>query len=968
MKTITYIKASFLILAVTSLLSCQQDEAMNAPAKEGDPITLTLNFNTEENAVMSRAVSSETEESRIYNLYVFVFNPDGSVACRSFFDDVNKTRTHTMTLQDVPSGSGKTISVLANINNSLMCSTSEALDAITSKQDLEQAACNLNQGIIERGSQFMMSGSVTTDLIPGQTNSITMPLKRIDAKIRFKIVAGSVAAGNEYNVTFTPSSWRVCQAPKQVSVFPGTETDLFTDADNDFFASGWNAFEGSGNDFGKEFAFYMLENRVSPRQQIPAVGSTEVRYAMREKQEKTPVEGSDKVTNGAWVFAPATGTYVELTGTVSYALNSTQDISADVKYTVHLGYVDNNPNDYTINRNSEYIYTVTINSVDNIIVEVEQIGREAQPGAEGAVTIANKIIAFDADYSTLTVNFAWQSVDEELTWNVSTPFSSIGEETAAKDYQWVLFRINKKNAAGTAYNSNLRPYPGDANKYSGTVSLDSYLADWNAGADKLLDVAQLVSLLKASKSRQTSNGSAIQPNLFDSGNNIIVTVFVNEYYYDTDPINPGNPQPATYPNDFWKRFVNQPQRIMNILSRLLTSQDQQSTKATALYSFRQASIQTIYNHDLAGIFTGWGTHQMQDETKYQFDAARNVSTANRTYTDYYNGRQNFLRMLLPVSTSWSTYVNAPFGAAATTPAVTAVTMQSGYNYAKWQCMRRNRDNNGNGTIDVGEVRWYLASIDQLRGIWVGEPSINADARLYKYSSWTSANQLDQWYASSTVPARSATTGNAYDNSQVLWSSEGASDGPLNAITGTYTTANVHYRCIRNLGLSDAISSGSGANITVTQPDLYATYNPTTQVIDLGRLDSRSIRGYTQLTDLPAHHERSADNKPWWKFQVANNTTGSTYTWPSANTAINNGTHICPTGWRAPNQRELVLMVALVKGSGWTQTNSFSRTSFSFNPGTRYGFAASATGNVVTMLYMINSGTEPGGFRCVRDTQ
>lgn len=957
-----------LLWVVVAFMSCHKDEAMNAPAKEGDPIKLTLTFNTTENIVISRAVSSDTEEKRLHNLYVFVFNPDGSVAYRSFFDDVNKVGTHTMTLQDVPSGSGKTICVLANINNSLMCTTSDALDAITSKDELDQAACNLNQAIIERGSQFMMSGCVATDLIPGQTTSITVPLKRLDAKIRFKVVSGTQAAGNDYDVTFTPKNWRVVQAPKRVSIFPQSDADLFTNLTEDFFASGWNAYEGSGNDYGKEFAFYMLENKVSPRQLIPAIGTPAEQYANRERQEKNPIDGSDKVSNGAFIYAPATGTYVELTGVVSYALNANQDISADVKYVVHLGYVDGNPNDYSTNRNSEYIYTVTVNSVDNIIVEVEQIGEEPQPGAEGAVTIANTIMNFDAHYSTFTVNFAWQSVDQELTWNVSTPFSTLSEETTAKDYQWVLFRINKKNAGRTAYVSNLRPYPGDTYKYQGEISLDSYLSDWNAGTDRLLDVAQLVSLLKESKSRQTSSGSATLPNLFDSGNNIIVTVFLNEYYYNTDPINPGNPLPTTYPNDFWKRFVNEPQRVMNILSRLMTSQDQQSTKATALYSFRQASIQTIYNRDLAGVFTGWGTQQVQDDTKYQFDAARAVSTTYQTYTDYYNGRQNFLRMIYHIAAtpSWSTFVNAPFGATATTPAVTAVNMTSGYNYAKWNCLRRNRDNNGNGTIDVDEVRWYLASIDQLRGIWVGEPALNSDARLYKYSDWSSANQLNQWYGSSTVPSRSGTNSSTYDNSQVLWSSEGASDGSLSAITGGYSTANVKYRCVRNLGLNDASSSGSRQNIAVTAPDMYATYNSSTREIDLTRMNPQTIRGYTQLTDLPAHHERSADNKPWWNFQIATSTTGSSYTWVSGNTAINSGTRICPSGWRAPNQRELVLMLALVKNSGWTQTNSFSRTSFSFNPGTRYGFAVSASGSTATMLYMINTGSETGGFRCVRD--
>ena len=47
-------------------------------------------------------------------------------------------------------------------------------------------------------------------------------------------------------------------------------------------------------------------------------------------------------------------------------------------------------------------------------------------------------------------------------------------------------------------------------------------------------------------------------------------------------------------------------------------------------------------------------------------------------------------------------------------------MQAAYNAAKYKCMRLNRDMDGNGRIDENEVQWYLASINQLTDLWIGE--------------------------------------------------------------------------------------------------------------------------------------------------------------------------------------------------------------------------------------------------------
>lgn len=130
-------------------------------------------------------------------------------------------------------------------------------------------------------------------------------------------------------------------------------------------------------------------------------------------------------------------------------------------------------------------------------------------------------------------------------------------------------------------------------------------------------------------------------------------MYLDEYYYEDNPITG-----AAGGINLWKSFVNQPERIMNILSTLQTSQDQKSSKSVAVYSFRQSSIQTIYNPELSESLSAWGTQQKQDNTLYLFDRNRYTSaTSGLNYNSWSNGRQNSIQMWNVSSRpNWSTYI------------------------------------------------------------------------------------------------------------------------------------------------------------------------------------------------------------------------------------------------------------------------------------------------------------------------
>lgn len=890
----------------------------------GNPASLTLSINTMQNDVKTRAASPDPAERRIFNLYVFVFNANGSVDHQQFYSFPSILSVKVLTIDELTCGSGKSVAVIANIDskNTILKLEATKLDAITLRSELDALIVTMQNQSIERGTNFMTSGITENITISADAaTNATVLLKRVDAKIRFNITT-------KEGVTFTPSEWRIVSAPQNICVM-GSYPDLCSDK-SACFDTDWAQYE----DGGATFVFYTMEHIPTPRAQIPNQGSNVEQYALREKQDKTSTGSGNSVINGVFTYAPAMATYVEMCGNISYIGPAGVEISADVVYTVHLGGVEG-VNDYNTLRNTFYTYNVKIMSVNSIGIEVDSSDAEEEneqrPGGEGNITAAREILNLDSYNEIRLLEFNQSDVEPHLTWSVSTPFSMGSEAENPSDYKWVYFRINTKNQAGTRYNNTYQTYLGDQSIYAEEVTLATYMADIAAGKDKLIDVKQLVSLLKESKSQLLLGRS----NLFDLDNNIKITAFVNEYYYETSM--DGS---STQTEDLWKQFANQQPRVMNLLSNLKYSPDHESSRSNTVYSIRQHAIQTMYNRKLDETYTAWGTQTLQDDRPIVFD--KNSFSASNNANDNSNGRKNTIQMW-ELPKSWSYYITQD-----------TWSMNTNYDAAKYKCLRMNRDNNGDGKIDESEVQWYLAAINQLTDIWIGEWSYDQTARLYKNPTWQ-----EQYFVSSTAQ----TPYNNKDNPDILWSSEGSSVGVLSKIEVNGNQVNhvntpVYYRCVRNLGIP------RNANID-TKPHELATYDQTTHRISLKWLDAQSIRGYYQENEeLPVHHEREAANKPYWEFEVSTTVVGgNSYTWQSLFNQIQSGIRLCPEGYRIPNQRELALMYSRIGNDGnWTLDNHFSRTSFQFDTG-RPGFAVTKNSAI---LHLLHQNRESGGVRCVKD--
>lgn len=954
-----------------------------------------------------------------------------------------------------PSGSGFKIYVFANIDGDMVKISSEMLSHnINTEDDIKNFQIYINQETTSRNGYFPMSGSVSgVTVSDGEGITIegsgSLILRRMDAKIKFTFQKGTRPDENGQVIqSFEPKGWRVFNIPKTAflmernedacSVDPNTPTGDYSQYASLFFDSEWANFEEfpDPNDPNKaSFSFYMLENRQTPK------NSSFTNYQDRSRQKKTAT-GLNEVqaveytslsgktsTKSMRIFQNANdfSTYVLVSARVIMELKGSeagQTLGGDVLYLIHLGDWDStihngdsehwNDDEYEdvanfqTERNKSYNYTVTVNSVNNIRIEVETSDGENienQPGASGQITIAKEEIAIcDAHYETKTMTFRAKNFFEgttatvdDLTWRVKTPFGegapSIGQDgadiPAGLDYKWVHFRLNKKDTKGEFYLDKRRRYTNrvfaesstfrraDQNKESDGSGNDGLGGYHNDG---VMDIVDMVKYIKTQVKRYASwleNGGnyADYKCDFDSKEldkaKICVTVFVDEYYYDKDPIFGGS-SPT-----LWKRFVNKEERAMHILCNSNTSKDLESRATGSVITIQQKPIKSIYNTDesYTKLQNAWGlesTDEYADKVfTYNQDGSRDGSGKN---TDDYNGLANsvFEWGLAPEGTTvsnittiqkgvrWDKYLS--FEEENKVP-----QLQDGYESLRYICMSRNRDNNGNGIIDRDEVRWYLASLRQLIGMYVGRGVLESSVRIYNRS--TADRKSDdpaRWrqhvISSTKYPSNSKPT--------VIWGEEGISTG---ALSGSINEGNTKFtvRCVRNLGLANDAPINE-------KPDDYiqASQNADgSYTFECTHINEGALRYYSSR-ELDYEDERATANCLYKEFETApkdQSWTSGALLFKALNDEVSKyGSSVyagyCPDGYRLPSQTELAVMRYYMKLTGKYP----SRTFWSFgvealggsgkDKGNKYGFCIE--GNNITL----SARATFSQARCVRDVR
>lgn len=1054
-------KYILLVIGMVAFCACTDEIDFQGVDVGGNDVTLKLSVSPEvrKDIVNSRATN---EENKLYDLHFYVFNAQGKLTgyekLVSESGDITsptlpngeaipitiRTKTGTSYIYAVANINTGSIYKLSQNDKDLLNVTTYTTDDKTTKEEVDALratveASTLNMETFKNinfnrtlptgnevlsptptDNKFMMSGYLNDG------NAVTIQKNGTDVSIKegvnviklYRILAKNTLTINSItdDITqkpkFTLKSYRLYNVPVGGQLVPNanistanTEPEYTANITAADVESHYQAFSNNSS-----FTFYYPENLQASTSIINA-------WEDREKN-KWNSEGTQK----SFANAPAKAAYIEIQG--DYVDNN---VSANVSYTIHLGNFGDTEkggslSNFNVIRNNNYIYTVTINGVNDIIAEARI--ENDNPYAEGfVVEVGNgQHYEVDAHYEARVLKFTKSSIQAlknshsnkpGYILNVSTPFGNTTQTVNVKDdgvytmdnvrictidqatdidnpnnqdvkkvlfgdkeadFRWMRFvRNTTGNVTKNGNDISLYTckYPGDHDRYSST----------NVGG--WMNVFELLAQLY-DEGTYTNNDEAYY------------TCFIDENYYA---------------NKQWSEYVNRDPRTMQIANKLSISEDKKSVYAEVAYSISQRSIATFYR-DVNTV--AFGTEIFDEEDLFHTEDNPTRLGSSNSIELYEN---------LPISNSddWDgftgtfktnaetygalnwyeddditvTIITTNFwGGTSTTEKDVTInpniikSIQPLYKSAAKACMSRNRDLNGNGEIDDGEVRWYLASGGQYHALYIAKTSLPAESWLINTADLQDIDNKYKAGANNNNPdGRWVNDENGHDyrgkyhyytssgsSTATYWPEEGLTLNP--AQTSSWVSRAELVRCVRTL---ESGTSGE-AKYGLRAPQKYYTFE--NNVFNLTGIETR--RGDIN-EPLPNHNEIQDQNELYKTFQVA---TAGTASGSSLDAITGNATDPCSrysegnyNNWRTPNQKELGLMLAEMK-STMISGRYVPRTRFSGYKGSktngqfnnsldalgyhwhdRVGFQIGSNGE-----YNLISNTTNVNVRCVRDVK
>lgn len=941
-------------LTLCSLSSCVK-ENISAPDHGEGTVYLSLNVfsgGMDQVIVKSPWDPNDANERAVENLRIYIFSKaTGNLVGYKYFSKDDLTFTddssqpgydRTATVSNIPTSTGEVyIYAIANARTSQYKVTDDAILDIDesnlshlTRETFLSATCTRQLGSINPAdNRFVMSGfanngaPVTIARKDGTTQQaeITSPTDEDAKRVKlYKILSkNKITVKTEGNVTFKPEYMEIHNVPQVYGLMRG----------NNVAPSGFETFDR------------IIWSENSYQCYLPAnVQTATASPASFNDREKNTYDDTGKKT---FVNAPANATYVVIHGKYQGG-----DYAGDLSYTVHLGDFSHNMSDFSVAANSNYEYTLTIKGVNNFIAESQKNGDD--PGSEGVVIFkGTDILEVDCHYEARVMKFSMSELNQIINFDnygyilkIQTAFCetiSMIVDGEGRIYDAAEFKTQSNPTVLTTVGADGMPVDASKILISGNADFDWVHFVKNTGVDSatpssspgcrvssshaISDVCAfpgvantqtifqfLRDLYKAGKEQTASYFNA-------TGSSVYVTCFVDENYY---------------PKKNWTEYVNKSEpRRMYFANELFVSADGQSSFARAKYVVSQKSIWTFY--ELNPTLKPFGLESVSEEKAQGV----NVVGGTNSRKEPWDGRASAI----------SNNRNKGFYANSTK----STGKQDIYTGAYKACMSRNRDEDGDGTIDENEIKWYLASVDQYKGMWAGEEAFDTDARLFKAteSEWAA---LKKAFGNGDDAKLSPWHYFTCSSANTFWAEEGCA-------TGTNGSATM-VRCIRTLA-----SNSEGLESAET----YYSYKD--NIVEL-KLNDVALRTH-QSGGFQTYFERGKDsNKLYKKFKIASaNLTGGPYSKTQViSTAkgsgfINSSDDVCQKAagyggsWRVPNQRELSIMSAVDNNL----TDLYSCTSFTGvqsgyykgGTGNEYGFVLSGTQMTVAISTTYN-------VRCVVD--
>ena len=940
---------SALILAALAGNSCVK-ESVAAIGGEGEPVELTLDVTSRalDKVIVKSWDPNDEDEAKVNDLRVYIFSESGSLVGYKYFGkadlnfsadlDSDNGYNSSATLTGIKTKTGTAyIYAIANAITSQYQVTETDAKEITNIDETDLSSSNLTRenflaatysrqagSYDPRDNTFLMSGYVNNGkpvtirrktggtgvaeiVSPTEDKDKRLKLFKVFSKNKLTIETGNDAAGNP--ISFDPDYMEIHNVPKTVALLPYGTTD----------ASDFETFERVVLD-EKYLNFYLPENLQSKNKKNTI-------SVWNDREKNTYSAAGDK----SFVNAPDNATYLVVHGRYRAG-----DHVGNVAYTIHLGDFGNNGSldNFDVCRNFSYQYTLKINGVNNFIAEAKKEGdgtsAKDDPGSEGIVikTTAAGMLHADCHYEARVMIFnkaevkglidnnfgyilkihtifgeseclivtgdgvyeATQYYLDKSSGKVPTPLTTFNTDgtladpsrllvggAGEADFNWVHFVKN------TGAAPRIRPSNSPGCRITSKHTKQDVCA--YPGTDKTMSVFQFLKKLYVAASTDTANDG-----FFDSDGNVYVTCFIDENYYADRE---------------WTKYANQTDsRRLYFANDFQLSKDGKSSYAEAKYVIEQNSIWTFYRLDSS--LKPYGVETISEEEEIE-NFSVNYSGYSSSYKDDWKGY-----------TVASNYYKAnslytPGGAIKIRSASTSEpAKQDLYTDAYRACMSRNRDENGDGKIDDVEVKWYLATVDQYKGLWIGESELPTDAKLFQpvESNW---KKLNEKYVTSSNDGLKLWHFFTASTQAVFWPEEGASTSPWGA---DWSKAS-KVRCVRTLE-----SNSDGRK----DPDVF--YDAPVKNADGSyditlRVNKGAGRDF-QSGPVPCTLERgeATQNKVSRKFRVDSGNLAGTFkraqitsSISSPDVLVKEDADVCwnkkngsaDEPWRVPNQKELLVM-------------------------------------------------------------
>lgn len=918
------LKITYFILLLLSLFaSCTDEEIFQGSGvTEGVPTTVDISVGTAANTAKTRSVLLESEERKIYNLYLWVFNSSGNVEYSREYSraDLIQAATDLTTSTgevdaDAPTSMGllknislttgkKTLFLLGNYKSDadgLFHVEPEVLNGISKYSDLEKVRAAMTVHTLFRPNGNLLMSLTQTVTVSTATKQIEVSLKRSEAKITLNLqtIAGLTFESGTYRLGNVPGSTFIAEHAK------GADQTASWDADGVdkklYWVSEYFQFEGDADNLTT--SFYMPENRKVAKKAIspasPGYSAERKGYDLRQKQLKSPVAGAtDKpnLQNGETEYAPDLAPYIEFTGELRQNL-ATGDTSTErfgrVTYRIYLGYTaENDPaNDYDIERNVHYTYNVTIKGMNDLVVEAKSDKakeEESAPGVEGLVYDAHRSFNFDCHYEQGLMRFKKDELaifnpdgtlkdDAMISFAIRTPFCDkiisytkaeleqlknnnyIPSKEKKADTDWLKFYIHPSTLADNG-NEDMQ-YFSDTG--ANLLSLEQFLYRLMNEPDYVFNAAS--GLCK-------------------------VTVYANEFFYEQNPMQENAPKDK----NLWKTFANSPDRTFDLLVNTSheISPDGQSRYHQAIVTIRQMSIKTVFVNSPDGMRV-WGVENVNETPDLDW-SVRAPSEPDAFYNKYYsNGWANTWSLMsrraggltdniMPdpmlrgkEKTLWQVMTKVNNAKLTLSMDHTNLAMKNYHaTYACFTPFLRNRDNNRDGQMQANEMQWYIPSVCETNMLYVAERVLPLKSRLVGHAPSDNATAL---FTSRAFMGSTNSTLNSPNT--IIFVEESHSMTPIynfdyqkTASPGERTPFS-DVRLIRDLGILETSEDHSYHLDEIAKELSKTLINKWTEdeylIFRADNLPSNTTRSARAIYELPAHNETSQINTIYQKgFEVA----------------------------------------------------------------------------------------------------